>query len=95
MINKTVYWNDLYDYYGSLLTDNQRSIFEDYYFDDLTLQEIADNNKVSKNAIHKTLVGIASKLEYYEEKLSYNKKVEKVKEIIKDEKVLKEVLEVL
>ena len=43
-MDKTVYYSTLYDYYGGLLTDNQREIFEDYYFENLTLQEIADNN---------------------------------------------------
>ena len=29
--------------YGSLLTDNQEDLMEAYYFNDLSLQEIADN----------------------------------------------------
>lgn len=95
MIDKTVYWSSLYDYYGGLLTDKQKEIFEDYYFDNLTLQEIADNNDISKNAVHKTLNTIISKLENYEEALGYYKKVEKIKETIKDEKVLNEILEIL
>ena len=28
-MDKTVYYSKLYDYYGGLLTDNQREIFED------------------------------------------------------------------
>lgn len=95
MINKKVYWNILYDYYGGLLTNKQKEIFEDYYFDDLTLQEIADNNNISKNAVHKTLNIIIKKLENYEEIIGYNKKIDKIKTIIKDEKILKEILEIL
>ena len=45
----------LYDYYKELLTNKQREYFEDYYFDNLTLSEIADNNDVSRNAIHKQI----------------------------------------
>ena len=41
----------LYDYYENLLNENQKDIFEDYYFDNLSLNEIAENNAVSKNAI--------------------------------------------
>lgn len=94
-MDKTVYYSTLYDYYGGLLTDNQKEIFEDYYFENLTLQEIADNNEVSKNAIHKTINAITKKLETYEEILKYNEKVEKIKTIIKDEKLLEEVMEIL
>jgi predicted DNA-binding protein YlxM (UPF0122 family) len=94
-MDKTVYYSTLYDYYGGLLTDNQREIFEDYYFENLTLQEIADNNEVSKNAIHKTINTITKKLESYEEILKYHEKLEKIKTIIKDEKLLEEVMEIL
>lgn len=94
-MDKTVYYSVLYDYYGGLLTNKQREIFEDYYFENLTLQEIADNNEISKNAVHKTINTITTKLENYEEILRYNEKIEKIKELIKDEKVLEEVLDIL
>lgn len=74
----------LYDYYGDLLTDKQQEFFEDYYFSNLTLQEIADNNDISRNAVHKTLNVINEKLEYYESVLKLYEKADKIKEIIKD-----------
>ena len=40
---KRVYIIDLYDIYGSLLTEKQRAYFEDYYFLDLSLSEMAEN----------------------------------------------------
>lgn len=95
MINETVYLNILYDYYGELLTDKQKNFFEDYYFENLTLQEIADMNGISKNAVHKTLIAIEEKLKYYEEKLCFYQKTEKIKECIKDEEILKQILEIL
>lgn len=76
--------NILFDYYGDLLTDKQQEFFKDYYFDNLTLQEIADNNGISRNAVHKTLNIINEKLEYYESKLRLYEKSEQIKEIIKD-----------
>lgn len=94
-MDKTVYYSTLYDYYGGLLTDNQREMFEDYYFENLTLQEIADNNEISKNAVHKTINTITKKLETYEEILRYDEKINKIKTVIKDEKILEEVLEIL
>lgn len=95
MIDKTIYWSVLYDYYGNLLTEKQREIFEDYYFDNLTLQEIADNNKTSKNAVHKTINIILKKLDHYESLLCYHSKVIRIKEIVKDEKLLNDILEIL
>lgn len=74
----------LFDYYGDLLTDKQQDFFEDYYFSNLTLQEIADNNNISRNAVHKTLNVINEKLEYYESVLKLYEKADKIKEIIKD-----------
>ena len=95
MIDETIYWNTLYDYYGSLLTVNQREIFESYYEENMTLQEIADNNNISKNAVHKTINAIVEKLETYEENIQYYAKVQKIKELIKDEKVLNDIMEIL
>ena len=77
----------LFDYYGELFTDKQKEYFVDYYFNNLTLQEIADNNGVSRNAVHKNIKDILSKLDYYEEKLnlySNKKKIEKLIENIDD-----------
>jgi len=88
-----IYYIELFDYYGDLFTEKQKEYFKDYYFNNLTLQEIADNNNVSKNAVHKNIKEIIKKLDYYELKLNlYNNK----KEILKvlngvDEKILKEI----
>ncbi len=76
--------NILFDYYGELLTDKQQNFFKDYYFDNLTLQEIADNYEISRNAVHKTLGVIIEKLEYYEKKLNLYEKSIKIKELVKD-----------
>ena len=60
----------LFDYYGELFTDKQKEYFIDYYFNNLTLQEIAENNNISRNAVHKILKDMIKKLDYYEEKLN-------------------------
>ena len=64
------YLTSLYDYYKNLLTDKQRSYFEDYYFDNLLLDEIAENNNVSKNAVSKSLIEVKEKLFEYERALN-------------------------
>ena len=46
----------LYDYYGKLLTLKQQRYFEDYYFENLTMDEISENDNISKNAVSKQLI---------------------------------------
>ncbi len=74
----------LFDYYGELLTSKQQDFFKDYYFDNLTMQEIAENNDISRNAVHKTLNAINTKLEYYEQVLKLYEKSKKIKDIIEN-----------
>ena len=91
-----LHYVELFDYYGELFTDNQKEYFIDYYFNNLTLQEIADNNNVSKNAVHKNIKDITKKLDYYEEKLNLYDNKKKIKELIKDiDKNIKEKIEEL
>ena len=73
-----VYYVELFDYYGELFTDKQKEYFIDYCFNNLTLQEIADNNNVSRNAIHDQLKKVISSLDYYEEKLGLLNKEKKL-----------------
>ena len=69
MEEKYIYYNNLYDIYGELLTDKERQVFEDYYQEDLSLSEIADNKNISKSAVGKMLKTILDKLDSYEDKL--------------------------
>lgn len=69
-MEEQVYLCSLYDYYKRLLTEKQQLCFEDYYFENLTMEEIADNNGISKNAVSKTLMEVKEKLEYYEKCLN-------------------------
>ena len=97
MDKKILYLSNLYDYYGTLLTDKQQEYFEDYYFNNLTLAEIAENNSISRNAIHKQIKEVENKLEYFEEKLNLLKKREKLEKIIKnlDKKIKQEIEELI
>ena len=74
----------LYDYYGELFNDNQKRCFEAYYFDNLSLSEISENENKSRNAIHKLIKGVCNKLYEYEDMLKLYEKSNKIKEIIKD-----------
>ena len=90
-----IYFNELYDLYGTLLTDKQREYFEDYYFNNLSFSEMAENYDVSRNAIFKQLHITTDKLKEYEEKLQLLKKKAELEEIISlvSDSKLKEKLE--
>lgn len=96
-MDKTIYYNNLYDYYGSLLTDKQRNYYEDHYFNDLSLSEIAINNNVSRNAVHNQLKIVIEKLEFYENNLKLYEKSKKIGKIISrlDSKTQKELEELI
>lgn len=79
-----IYYVELFDYYGELFTDKQKEYFTDYYFNNLTLQEIADNNNVSRNAVHKNIKELVQKLEYYEEKLNLYKNRQRILKLIEN-----------
>ncbi|MCR4581289.1 MAG: hypothetical protein K5666_02125 [Bacilli bacterium] len=80
-----LYLSSLYDYYKELLTDKQRSYFEDYYFDNLTMEEIAENNDISKNAVSKTIIEVKEKLLEYENALHLLENKNNVKKILTEE----------
>ena len=73
---------NLFDYYSELFTDKQKEYFMDYYFNNLTLAEISENNLVSRNAVHKQLKEIEKKLDFFEEKLNLYGKSIKIKDLI-------------
>lgn len=59
----------LLDYYGALLTEKQRQIYDLYFQEDLSLGEISDLQKVSRNAVYDLILRTDEKLERYEEAL--------------------------
>lgn len=75
--------NQLYDIYGELLTEKQKTYFDYYYFKDYSLSEIADLLEVSRNAVHMQLKHVVSHLENYEQTLGILKQREKLQKLIK------------
>ena len=82
---------NLYEYYKNLLNDKQRKYFEDYYFDNLTMEEIAENDSISKNAVSKQLINIKEKLDYYENNLKLYDNKKNIENILKDTSFLEKV----
>lgn len=72
----------LYDTYTRLLTDKQRMYFEEYYYLDMTLQEIASNHNVSRNAVFDQIKKTISICDKYEEILNLVKIKKEINECI-------------
>lgn len=80
-MEKFVKYNKLFDCYSNLLTEKEKDSFKDYYEEDLSLQEIAENNSVSRSAIHKTIRTVEEKLDFYEKNLKLCELIDKLKKL--------------
>lgn len=76
-ITKRVRFGELYDTYGTLLTPKQQKIMEGYFYDDLSLGEIAENAGISRQAVYDLLKRVEKSLEKYESKLRILQQKEK------------------
>ena len=90
----------LYDFYGELLTDRQKEIYEDYVLNDLSLVEIAEQKGISKQGVHDLIKRCDKILNEYEEKLKLIEKfnntkndIEKICELANDNDEIKEIAE--
>lgn len=59
----------LYDFYGELLTEHQRRIYEEAVYNDMSLSEIAEEEGISRQGVHDLIKRCDKILCGYEEKL--------------------------
>lgn len=85
-MEKNVKISMLNEIYGKLLTQKQYEIIDDYYNNDLSLSEIAENNQITRQAVRDILKKGEKKLFEYEEKLMFMKRT------LNQEKTIKKVL---
>ena len=78
--------------YGKLLTEKQFEFIDDYYNNDLSLSEIAENNNITRQAVRDILKKGEKKLFEYEEKLMFMKRT--LNQEKKIEKVLSELTKI-
>ncbi len=73
----------LLDYYGDMLTDNQRETIELYYDEDMSLAEIAEHQNISRQGVRDSIKrGEAYMLEL-EEKLGLIERIENLQSTIR------------
>lgn len=95
-MEKNVKVSILCQIYGKLLTKKQFEIITDYYDNDLSLSEIAENNQITRQAVRdiikkseKKLYELEEELSFMEKQINYEKKInciiEKIVQIQKEE----------
>ena len=82
----------LYDFYGELLTEHQRTVYEDAVFNDMSLGEIAEEQGISRQGVHdlikrcdKILSGYEEKLHLVEKFLNIKEKVHQINQVLKED----------
>ena len=70
----------LFDTYGSLLTEDQKNMFDLYYNEDLSLAEIAEHTGLSRQGVRYAIKHAEEALLTYEEKLGFSKKLSLLQE---------------
>lgn len=73
----------LYDFYGELLTEHQKEIYEQFVLEDLSLGEIAKEAGISRQGVHDLIKRCNQTLKDYEDKLQLVAKFVAVKEKVK------------
>lgn len=88
----------LYDFYGELLTNHQKEIYEQFVLEDLSLSEIAESAGISRQGVHdlikrcnKILEGYEAKLHLVEKFLSVKAKVQQMNELLETESQSKQI----
>lgn len=101
-VSDRVYLNLVYDFYGELLTEKQKTVFESHYGEDLSFVEIGEILGISKQAAWDILKRTKKQLLKYEERLRLaerfldnRKELEKAKGLLDEGKgeAAKEILE--
>ena len=74
----------LFDFYGELLTDHQKNIYEASVSEDLSLSEIAAQEGISRQGVHDLITRTDKILENYEKKLHLVERFLKMKDQVQE-----------
>lgn len=82
-MDKTLKESLLMDFYGELLPQRQKDVMKLYYEEDLSLSEISEEFKISRQGVHDALKKAQHSLAEYEKKLLLIQRFQDQREIIK------------
>ena len=88
-MDKNIKMSILCQIYGRLLTEKQYQVLDDYYNNDLSLSEIAENLNITRQAVRDNIKKGENKLFELEEKLSF------MDRMLKQDKKIQQILEEL
>ena len=83
-MEKNVEISVLCQLYGKALTEKQYEVLTDYYNNDLSLSEIAENNNITRQAVRDIIKKGENKLYELEENISLKKKVFEEEKIVRN-----------
>jgi len=69
----------LFDFYGEMLGEHKKKIFEDYVLNDLSLAEIAEEEGISRQGVHDIVKRCTKQLKEYETALHLVEKFQNMK----------------
>ena len=81
-MEKFIYYNELYLIYKELINNKTLDIFDLYYGENLSMQEIADIKNISKSRVGTIIKNIEQKLDKFEEVLGLYRKYNKLNELL-------------
>lgn len=98
-MDKIVEQSLLFDFYGELLTEHQKQIYEDAVLNDMSLSEVGEVYGISRQGAHDLIKRCSATLLDYEDKLhliskfiSIKEKVKSIHQLTADESMSKEEL---
>ena len=80
-MEKNLKYSALLSIYGALLTEKQLATMEYYYDEDLSLGEIAENTGISRQGVRDFIKRAEEMLDFYEEKLGLQEKMQYIDRI--------------
>lgn len=72
----------LFDFYGELLTEHQRRIYEDAVYNDMSLGEIAEEQGISRQGVHDLIRRCDKLLQGYESRMHLVERFARAKRMI-------------
>ena len=74
----------LFDFYGDMLTDRQKEVFDLYYNEDLSLSEIAENYGITRQGVRDVIVRAEGIMQELEDKTGIIRRFQRMQEQFSD-----------